>query len=57
MGSGFLKKIRRLFGCGSTGKKILTIEHEDYVVNAAQHKGEGGPLDQEARARAGVDGN
>jgi hypothetical protein len=38
------------------GKKILTIAHQDYVVNAAQHK-EGRQLDQGARARTDVDGN
>ena len=39
------------------GKKILTIAHQDYVVNGTQNKREGRPLVQEARALAGVDGN
>jgi len=39
------------------GKKVLTIAHEDYVVNAAQNKNEGKPLVQEARARTIVDNN
>jgi hypothetical protein len=33
------------------GKKVLTIKHQDYVVNAAQNKKETQPLVQEARAR------
>ncbi|HEV2728988.1 MAG TPA: hypothetical protein VGV15_03065 [Terriglobales bacterium] len=39
------------------GKKVLTIAHEDYVVNAAQNKNDVRPLVQEARARAIVDKN
>jgi hypothetical protein len=39
------------------GKKVLTIAHEDYVVNAAQNKNEVRPLLQEARAAAVVDNN
>jgi len=38
------------------GKKVLTIAHQDYVVNAAGNKMEGPSLVQEARARA-VAGN
>ncbi len=38
------------------GKKVLTIDHQDYVVNATQTKE--GPIPvQEARARSVVDGN
>ena len=33
------------------GKKVLTITHQDYVVNAARNKKEAQPLVQEARAR------
>jgi hypothetical protein len=33
------------------GKKVLTITHQDYVVNAAQNKKETQPFVQEARAR------
>lgn len=39
------------------GKKVLTIAHEDYVVNAAQNKNQVRPLVQEARARPIVDNN
>lgn len=38
------------------GKKILTIEHQNYVVNAAQHKAGQIPV-QEARTRAVTDVN
>ncbi len=38
------------------GKKVLTIDHQDYVVNATQNK-EGQIPVQEARARSVVDGN
>ncbi len=38
------------------GKKVLTIDHQDYVVNAAQDKEEQIPV-QEAHARSVVDGN
>src|SRR5246127_1246516 len=39
------------------GKKVLTITHQDYVVNAAQKKKEMQPLLQEASTRAVVDAN
>ena len=39
------------------GKKVLTIDHEKYVVNASQNKNEVKPLVQEARARTVVDNN
>jgi hypothetical protein len=39
------------------GKKVLTITHQDYVVNAAQNKKEVQPLLQEASTRAVVDAN
>ena len=39
------------------GKKVLTITHQDYVVNAAQKKKEVQPLLQEASTRAVVDAN
>jgi hypothetical protein len=39
------------------GKKVLTIAHQDYVVNAAQNKNEVKPLVQEARARTIIDNN
>jgi hypothetical protein len=39
------------------GKKILTIAHEEYLVNAAQNKIEQQHPIQEARARAIVDNN
>jgi hypothetical protein len=39
------------------GKKVLTITHQDYVVNAAQSKKEVQPLLQEASTRAVVDAN
>jgi hypothetical protein len=38
------------------GKKVLTIDHQDYVVNGAQNKEVSTPS-QEARARAVVGGN
>ena len=38
------------------GKKVLTIDHQDYVVNGAQNKEVSMPA-QEARARAVVGGN
>jgi hypothetical protein len=38
------------------GKKVLTIDHQDYVVNAEQNNGGETPA-QEARARGVVDGN
>jgi len=38
------------------GKKVLTIDHQDYVVNATQNK-EGQIPVQEARARSVVDAN
>jgi len=38
------------------GKKVLTIDHQDYVVNGAQNKEVSMPS-QEARAQAAVNGN
>jgi hypothetical protein len=39
------------------GKKVLTITHQDYVVNAAPNKKEAQPIVQEARARILADAN
>ena len=39
------------------GKKVLTITHQDYVVNVAQNRKEVRPLLQEASTRAVVDAN
>jgi hypothetical protein len=39
------------------GKKVLTITHQDYVVNVAQNRKEVQPLLQEASTRAVVDAN
>jgi len=39
------------------GKKVLTIDHRDYVVNAEQNNKEEEISVQEARARSVVDHN
>ena len=39
------------------GKKVLTIAHDDYLLNSAQSKNETRPPVQDARARIIADGN
>jgi hypothetical protein len=50
------KKDRTLVHVRFYGKKILTIEHQNYVVNGAQHA-EGRALVREASARVSTDAN
>lgn len=56
-GFWFPKKDQTFVQVRFYGKKVLTIRHENYIVNPAQNKKEGRPLLQEARAQTGFDGN